>query len=159
MVRGLLIRGMLAGLAAGILAFAFAKLFGEPPLDKAIAFEGAVRRGAAGQPRHAVDARPADRHRRLRRPRSAGSSRSSSPPPGTGRSRRARRATAAILAAAGFVVIFLVPFVKYPSNPPAVGNPETIGERTQLYFLMLGISVAAAIAARAAAPVRRRSSC
>ena len=50
MVRGLLIRGMLAGLAAGILAFAFAKVFGEPQVDKAIAIEGtrpAKRRSSA----------------------------------------------------------------------------------------------------------------
>ncbi len=29
------------------------------------------------------------------------------------------------LAAAGFVGIVLVPFLKYPPNPPAVGDPET----------------------------------
>src|SRR4029077_16499061 len=39
MVRSLLIRGMLVGLAAGILAFGFAKVFGEPSVDLAIAFE------------------------------------------------------------------------------------------------------------------------
>src|SRR3954454_7351538 len=42
-VRGLLIRGMLAGLAAGVLMFVFAKIFGEPAIDKAIAFEEAHR--------------------------------------------------------------------------------------------------------------------
>jgi hypothetical protein len=40
MVRSLLIRGMLAGVAAGILAFVFAKVLGEPQVDKAIAYEG-----------------------------------------------------------------------------------------------------------------------
>src|SRR3954454_9617816 len=39
-VRGLLIRGMLAGLVAGVLMFAFAKVFGESAIDRAIAFEG-----------------------------------------------------------------------------------------------------------------------
>src|SRR3954451_7626399 len=38
-VRGLLIHGMLAGLAAGVLMFVFAQVFGEPAVDKAIAFE------------------------------------------------------------------------------------------------------------------------
>ena len=33
---------MLAGLAAGVLMFAFAKVFGEPQVDKAIAFEEAT---------------------------------------------------------------------------------------------------------------------
>src|SRR5262245_22441155 len=40
-VRGLLIRGMLVGLGAGLLMFVFAKLFGEPQIDKAIAVEEA----------------------------------------------------------------------------------------------------------------------
>jgi hypothetical protein len=41
----------------------------------------------------------------------------------------------------------LVPFTKYPANPPAVGNPDTIGRRTVLYFLMIVIALAAAMAA------------
>ena len=41
LVRGLLIRGLLAGLAAGVLMFAFAWVFGEPQVDAAIAFEEA----------------------------------------------------------------------------------------------------------------------
>ena len=57
------------------------------------------------------------------------------------------RVTAAVLALAGFVVVVLVPFLKYPSNPPAVGADETIGERTRLYFLMLAVSLFAALAA------------
>ncbi len=39
MTGRLLVRGMLVGLLAGILAFGFAKVFGEPQIDKAIAFE------------------------------------------------------------------------------------------------------------------------
>ncbi|MFF4934235.1 CbtA family protein [Streptomyces griseofuscus] len=39
------------------------------------------------------------------------------------------------------------PFLKYPANPPAVGNPDTIGKRTTLYFLMMLLSVLLAIAA------------
>ena len=37
-------------------------------------------------------------------------------------------------------MIVLVPFLKYPSNPPAVGADETIGYRTQIYFVMIAIS-------------------
>ena len=45
-VRGLLVRGMLVGLRRGVLMFAFAVLFGEPQIDRAIAFEEAqARRG------------------------------------------------------------------------------------------------------------------
>ena len=39
MVRTLLVRGMLVGIVAGLLCFAFLKLYGEPQLEQAIAFE------------------------------------------------------------------------------------------------------------------------
>jgi hypothetical protein len=61
------------------------------------------------------------------------------------------RATAALLALGGFVAIALVPDLKYPANPPSVGNPETIGLRTELFFVMLVISVAALVLAVALA--------
>jgi predicted cobalt transporter CbtA len=51
------------------------------------------------------------------------------------------------VAAIGFVSVSLMPFVAYPPNPPAVGHPETIGLRTELYFIMLAISIIAAVAA------------
>jgi Probable cobalt transporter subunit (CbtA)/NADH:flavin oxidoreductase / NADH oxidase family len=57
------------------------------------------------------------------------------------------RATAALLALGGFVAIVLVRDLKYPANPPSVGNPETIGLRTELFFVMLVISVAALVLA------------
>ena len=39
MVKSLLIRGMIAGAIAGVLAFGFAQIFGEPEIEYAIAFE------------------------------------------------------------------------------------------------------------------------
>jgi hypothetical protein len=66
--------------------------------------------------------------------------------------RLSARGTAALLAAAGFVVLFLVPQLKYPSTPPSVGQPETIGYRSELFFLMILISVAALGLAIAIAP-------
>lgn len=48
------------------------------------------------------------------------------------------------LGAIGFVVVVVVPFLKYPANPPAVGDPDTINERTILYFALLGLSIALA---------------
>ncbi len=53
----------------------------------------------------------------------------------------------ALVAALGFVSVALVPFIKYPATPPAVGNADTIGARTTQYFVMLAISVLAMIAA------------
>ncbi len=53
------------------------------------------------------------------------------------------------LAGAIFVAIVLVPFVKYPPNPPAVGDPETIGDRTAFYvILLIGSALAMFAAAR-----------
>jgi predicted cobalt transporter CbtA len=49
-----------------------------------------------------------------------------------------------IWAATAFGVVYLVPFAKYPPNPPAVGNPDTIDERTILYLAMLAWSIGAA---------------
>jgi hypothetical protein len=40
--RTLLLRGMLVGLMAGLLVFAFARWIGEPQVDRAIALENAV---------------------------------------------------------------------------------------------------------------------
>jgi predicted cobalt transporter CbtA len=51
------------------------------------------------------------------------------------------------VAAIGFVSVSVMPFVAYPPNPPAVGHHETIGIRTELYFIMLAISIIAAVAA------------
>src|ERR1700688_4324319 len=39
MIGSLLIRGMLVSILAGLFAFCFAKVFGEPQVDRAIAFE------------------------------------------------------------------------------------------------------------------------
>ena len=49
MVRTLLVRGMLIGILAGVLASGFAWLLGEPPLERAIAFEGHMHQ-PAGEP-------------------------------------------------------------------------------------------------------------
>jgi hypothetical protein len=53
--------------------------------------------------------------------------------------------TAMLIAVAGFAAVYVVPLVKYPPNPPAVGHAETIRERTGLYLLMVGLSIVLAI--------------
>jgi hypothetical protein len=57
------------------------------------------------------------------------------------------RAVSALLALAGIVAVYIVPNLKYPSNPPSVGHPDTIGLRTELYFMMMALSIAAMVAA------------
>lgn len=53
----------------------------------------------------------------------------------------------ALITLLGFVAFALVPFLKYPANPPAVGSADTIGDRTALYFGFVVVSVLAAVAA------------
>ena len=52
-----------------------------------------------------------------------------------------------LLAAGAFVSLYLVPFVKYPPNPPGVGQSDTIGMRTGWYLVMVLASVLLAAAA------------
>jgi predicted cobalt transporter CbtA len=47
---------------------------------------------------------------------------------------------ALIVASIMWLVLFLMPALKYPPNPPAVGNPETIYDRQSLYVAFLAIS-------------------
>jgi hypothetical protein len=149
MVRTLLIWGMVVGIVAGLLAFGFAKVFGEPQVDRAIAFEDQMDRAKGEAPGPELVSRAvqsgvglltgvvvygtafgglfalafAFAYQRI--------------------GRLSARGTAALLATAGFVALVLVPQLKYPSNPPSVGQPETIGYRSELFFLMILISVAA----------------
>ena len=145
-VRDLLVRGMLAGVLAGVLALGFAEMVGEPQVSRAIAVETRL----AG---HSPDPAPVNRTVQ----KTAGLATAVLVLGTTlgglfalafafayGRvGRQGPRMTAVLVAAAGFCSIFLVPFLKYPANPPSVGNPDTIGYRTQLYFGMILISVAA----------------
>ena len=47
---------------------------------------------------------------------------------------------AVILTGVMFFVLFLIPALKYPPNPPAVGNPNTIYYREVLYIALITIS-------------------
>jgi uncharacterized membrane protein YidH (DUF202 family) len=51
------------------------------------------------------------------------------------------------LAAVAFASAWLVPFLKYPSNPPGVGEESTIGQRTRLYLAMVALSIATSVGA------------
>jgi hypothetical protein len=51
------------------------------------------------------------------------------------------------VAAAGFAVMCLVPFLAYPANPPGVGDHDTLGDRTSSYLLLTVLSVVVAVAA------------
>lgn len=153
MVRTLLVRGMLAGLAAAVLAWVFAYLVGEPALDGGIAYEDMVS-AAAGE---AAEEPMVSRGMQSTLGLGVGVLIYGIAIGGIfalvyaavyGRiGRLSPRATSAVLALVGFVVVILVPFLKYPSNPPASSDDDTIGTRTGTYLLMVLLSVAVAVAA------------
>lgn len=51
------------------------------------------------------------------------------------------------LGAVAFGVLVLVPALKYPANPPAVGDPATVGQRTVAYLTLVAISCVVAVGA------------
>lgn len=153
MIRTLLIWGLLAGLCGGLLATGFSEVAGEPAVNQAIAFEDAQAK-AAGEPHeHAVVSRGVQRTAGLVTAAvvfgvSMGGLFALAFAFAYGRVGRASPGRTALwLAAGGFVVVFLVPFLKYPANPPSVGDPDTIGKRTELYLAMIVCSLLAAVAA------------
>ncbi|MET1028119.1 MAG: CbtA family protein [Dongiaceae bacterium] len=151
MVGKLLLRGMLVGIVAGLLAFGFARVFGEPAVDGAIAFEEqtAATHGEAHEPElvsREVQSSIGLLTGTLVYGAAIGGLFALVFAYAYGRvGSLGARETAALLALAGFVAVILVPFLKYPANPPSVGNPETIGHRTALYFIMMAVSVAAMV--------------
>ena len=178
MVRTFLVRGMLVGIVAGLLSFAFLKVYGEPQVARAVAFESqrdeaqaATHKAEAHSHASAAHDHAAETHAHM-----AGHDQpelvSRSVQAGLGlfvavlvysaafgglfglafafaygraSDTLTPQALSAVIAALGFVAIYLVPNLKYPANPPAVGEPETIGVRTALYFVMIAISLAAMI--------------
>ncbi|NBE92397.1 CbtA family protein [Nonomuraea sp. KC401] len=159
MVRTFLVRGLLVGLLAGLVAGGFAFAFGGPRVDAAIALEEAAAQAEAPEPAAAEEAGHShgDEAEVSRPAQKAGLFLA------TGlyglavggvfalvftglRGRVGPRSDGLLaLAAAGtaFVAVILVPFVKYPANPPAVGDPETINSRTVLYLVMILVGLAA----------------
>jgi MFS family permease len=149
--RTLLIRGMLVGVAGAALAYLFATVFGEPQVDRAIAFEDAhTMSGMGGEEivSRAVQSTLGLGVAVLVYGAALGGIFALSFGFVYGRlGPVTARATAVLVAAIGFVAVFLVPYLKYPAGPPSVGNPDTIGRRTALYFIMVAVSLAAAVGA------------
>jgi hypothetical protein len=153
MVRNLLIWGLIAGACAGLLATGFAELAGEPSIDNAISFEARQADAAGEAPEPDLVSRDVQSTVGLLTAAvvyglALGGLFALAYGYVYGRvARTSPRETALWLAASAFAVLFLVPFIKYPANPPGVGNPDTIGHRTLLHLTMMAISVLAAIAA------------
>jgi hypothetical protein len=150
-IAALLVRGLAAGLAAGVLAAGFGFAAGEPKVERAIRIESAGH--------HAMTAAVVP-------PVSRGGQRAGLVLAGAlyglaigglfalafaalrGRvGQRGDWSTAIWLAGLLFVAVALVPALKYPPNPPGVGNPDTISSRTALYLTMVAIALLAVLAA------------
>jgi len=148
MVGSLILRGLFVGLVAGLLAFGCAKLIGEPQVDKAIAFEARMDAAKGEAPEPEIVSREVQSSAGLLTGvlvygTAIGGLFALVFAVTTGRvGLIGPRGLAALLALAGFVAIVLVPQLKYPSNPPSVGDPETIGHRTALFFIMIVASIA-----------------
>jgi predicted cobalt transporter CbtA len=171
MVGVLLLRGVLVGVVAGILCFGFLKIAGEPSVDRAIAFEAQLEEAKAHADAHSHGAEAPKAEAPKEEPYPELVSRGMQAGLGLftgvvvysaafgglfalafaffyGRiGDFGPRATAALLAAMGIVAVYIVPTLKYPANPPSVGDGGTIGLRTALYFGVIAISLAAMIAA------------
>lgn len=139
---------MLAGLLAGVLGFLFAHQIGEPPVNTAIAFGDYVE--------YTV-------HNEAPEVELVSRSLQSSAGLGTGTliygtalggmfalvfavaygrlGALAARGTAALLGCLGFTAVYLVPFLKYPANPPSIGEADTIQYRTAAYVALILVSV------------------
>lgn len=143
MIVSYLRRGMAAGLLAGLLAGLFAFFVGEPYVDEAIWIEESAAGGEGGEELFSRSAQKIGlffatglfgvtaggifgliyAYFRSRLTSDSDWYRSLS------------------LASAVFAGAFLIPYVKYPANPPTVGDPATIGDRTASYLTMVALSL------------------
>lgn len=150
-VRALLIRGMLAGLVAGVLALGVAYFLGESQVDAAIALEATHHHDHGGGEElvgRTMQATGGLATGILVFGVAVGGIAALAFCYAFGRiGAFGPRATAAFVAGAALLTVYVVPFLKYPANPPAVGDPGTIGQRTALFFLMVVLSVLLAAAA------------
>ncbi|GGF09500.1 membrane protein [Aliidongia dinghuensis] len=148
MVGNLILRGLFVGLVAGLLAFGFAKFVGEPQVDKAIAFEAQMDAAKGQAPDEEIVSREVQSSVGLLTGvvvygTAIGGLFALVFAFASGRvGRLGPRGLSALLALAGFLAIVLVPQLKYPANPPSVGDPETIRQRTALFFIMIAASIA-----------------
>ena len=149
-------RGVLAGFIAGVVGFVFARIFAEPLINKAIDYESGrhdvltALNQAAGRP-VAPDG-PEIFSRTIQSTIGMFS--------GIVAFSTAMGALLAVaylvlhgrftvrpqtlvwqIAAFGFLGVYLLPFVKYPANPPAIGHSFTITTRGHLYLAMVLVSL------------------
>ena len=161
--RAFLVRGLLAGLLAGIVTFMVAYAVGEPQVAAAIALEEAGADGHSHSHAGAEGGDGAEEAPEVSRANQStwglltgtlaigvalGGIVSLGAAAALGRiGRMTPGQSTALVTVIGFVAFALVPVLKYPATPPAVGSADTIGLRTSVYFGYLLVSVVAAVIA------------
>ncbi|OZF01312.1 CbtA family protein [Rhodococcoides fascians] len=149
----LVVRGLIAGFVAGLLAGGIGYITGEQHIDAAIAIEESQETTASDHvgpsqagSHHHEDAEPLVSRDGQRAGLFLATALSGAAlgaifacvlAAARTRSRLSVAGLIAAVGAAGWFAIAVVPFVKYPANPPAVGDPDTITQRTLLWFAMV----------------------
>ncbi|WP_404476392.1 CbtA family protein [Novosphingobium sp. BL-52-GroH] len=159
MTRDLLWRGMLAGILAALLATLFARAFAEPQIDLAIGVEQSHAAhhmsgpAPAAEPEEELVSRSTQKGAGLLTAMAlygaaVGGIFALVFAYGYGRFGAAGpRSLALLMAGLVFLLVVVVPAIKYPQTPPAVGKHETVGLRTAAYFAMIVLSLGAAVIA------------
>ena len=165
-LKTLLLRGLLAGLIAGLLAATVGHFVGEPKVDAAIALEEAMAADEAADGHshgeeaghsHGEEAEVSRTGQKFGQFLALGLYGLALGAIFGAVAHYARRFTSLsgpalglLLGACGWAAIVAVPFFKYPANPPAVGDPETIDDRTLLWVAVVLLGIAAVGAGLAA---------
>jgi hypothetical protein len=152
----IILRGALSGVIAGILGFAFARIFAEPVIDKAIAYESGRDDILAALNKAAAQVVAPDGPEIFSRTIQSTIGIATgiiafSAAMGAlvavayvvlhGRFQIRPRNLVWMIAGFGFLGVYLLPFVKYPANPPAIGHTFTITTRGQLYLSVVACSL------------------
>ena len=152
----IVLRGALAGVIAGIIGFVFARIFAEPVINQAIDYEsgrdeilGKLNEAAGGMP--GMDG-PEIFSRTVQSTVGIATGVTAfSAAMGAlvavayvalhGRVHVRPRNLVWMIAGFGLLGVYLLPFFKYPANPPAIGHDFTIVTRGHLYLTMVAGSL------------------
>ena len=149
-------RGALAGLIAGVIGFIFARIFAEPVIDKAIEYESGrddilgKLNEAAGLPvgpdgpeifSRTIQSTVGIATGVIAFSAAMGALVAVAYVVLHGRVHVRPRNLVWLIAGFGFLGVYVLPFVKYPANPPAIGHDFTIVTRGHLYLTMVASSL------------------
>lgn len=151
MEKRIIARGLLAGAIGGVLAFLFARTFVEPVITRALSYEESHEHGHEHGIElftRGVQANIGMGFGVLAFSVAMGALFAVAYCAAYGRvGDISARALSVLLAGGMFLSLYLIPFLKYPPNPPASSLEETIRQRTLLYLLMVVLSAALLVAA------------